>query len=217
MIPASSPEMVAIATLSSIMPITALLISEERSIVKAAYIYSAQTLLLVGVFIALGFKYYWFFIWACTASITKVFLAPYIIVWASRKTGVTETEKPVISRVPSVAIMTAMIISGYAIASTYVRMPDSIPLGVSIALTLLGLYLISTRRNLLKQIFGFLHFENGSHLTLAVLAPSIPETIDVGIATDAIILVLILAILAKRIHESLRTMNVSSLTMLKHS
>ncbi len=214
----SSPEIVVIATLSSVMPVTAMLISEEKSIIRAAYIYSAQTLILVGIFITLGFKYYWFFIWACAALVTKVFLAPYVIMWTSRRTGVLEeTERPVIPRMASVTIMIALVISGYALASAYVSMPDSIPLGVSVSLTLLGLFLISTRRNLLKQVFGFLHFENGAHLTLAVLAPSIPETIDVGIATDAVVLILILAILARKIHESLKTMNVSSLTMLKYS
>ncbi len=218
MLPSGSPVCIVVCTLASIMPVTALLISEEKSIVKAAYTYSAQTLLLVGVFIALGLKYYWFLIWACTASVTKVFLAPYIIVWAARKTGrLEEIEKPILPRVASVALMVVIVIAGYVIASTYVGMPDTIPLGVSVALTLLGLFLITTRRNLLKQIFGFLYFENGAHLTLAVLAPSIPETIDAGIATDAIVLVLILAVLAIEIHKSLKTLDVSSLTMLKHS
>ena len=57
--------------------------------------------------------------------------------------------------------------------------------------------------------------ENGSHLTLALLAYSAPELVEIGIATDAIFGVLIMTILAVQIYRKLDTLDAASLTSLK--
>ena len=59
-------------------------------------------------------------------------------------------------------------------------------LAISFAHFFVGLTCIISQRNILKQIFGYCLMENGSHVTLALLAPTAPEIIEIGIATDAI-------------------------------
>ena len=77
-------------------------------------------------------------------------------------------------------------------------------LAVSLAHFFLGLACIVTQRNILKQVFGYCLMENGSHLTLALLAPNAPELVEVGIATDAIFAVIVMAVLASRISRLVR-------------
>lgn len=60
-------------------------------------------------------------------------------------------------------------------------------LAVSLGHFMLGLLCIVTQRNILKQVFGYCLMENGSHLTLALLANRAPELVEIGIATDAIL------------------------------
>lgn len=59
-------------------------------------------------------------------------------------------------------------------------------LSVSLSHFLLGLVCIVSQRNIVKQVFGYCLMENGSHLTLALLANKAPELVEIGIATDAI-------------------------------
>jgi hydrogenase-4 component E len=72
-----------------------------------------------------------------------------------------------------------------------------------------------TQRNLLKQVLGFCLMENGSHLTLALLAYNAPELVEIGIATDAVFGVVIMTALALQIYKSLHTLDAASLTTLK--
>jgi hydrogenase-4 component E len=74
---------------------------------------------------------------------------------------------------------------------------------------------ILTQRNLLKQALGFCLMENGSHLTLALLAHDAPELVEVGIATDAVFGVVIMVVLGMQIFKNLGTLDAASLTSLK--
>ena len=88
-------------------------------------------------------------------------------------------------------------------------------LAVSLGHFMLGLLCIVTQRNILKQAFGYCLMENGSHLTLALLAWRAPELVEIGIATDAIFAVIVMAVLARKIYRTLNTLNVDQLTALK--
>ena len=68
---------------------------------------------------------------------------------------------------------------------------------------------------MLKQVLGFCLMENGSHLTLALLAYNAPELVEIGIATDAVFGVIIMVILLVQINRSLHTLDVTELKSLK--
>ena len=79
----------------------------------------------------------------------------------------------------------------------------------------IGLTCIVTQRNIVKQIFGYCLMENGSHVTLALLAPEAPELVEVGIATDAFFAVIIMAVVAVRIYRTAHTLDADDLMELK--
>jgi hydrogenase-4 component E len=57
--------------------------------------------------------------------------------------------------------------------------------------------------------------ENGSHLTLALMAYSAPELVEIGIATDAVFGVIVMVILLVQINRSLHTLDVTELKSLR--
>ena len=75
-------------------------------------------------------------------------------------------------------------------------------LAISVAHFFLGLLSSLQQRNILKQVFGYCLMENGSHLTLAIMAYSAPELVEIGIATDAIFAVIIMVVIGTRIHST---------------
>lgn len=88
-------------------------------------------------------------------------------------------------------------------------------LAISFAHFFVGLTCIISQRNILKQIFGYCLMENGSHVTLALLAPTAPEIIEIGIATDAIFAVIIMSAVVVRIWNDTKSLDSHDLTELK--
>jgi hydrogenase-4 component E len=88
-------------------------------------------------------------------------------------------------------------------------------LAVSLAHFFFGELCILTQRNLFKQLLGFCLMENGSHLTLALLAYNAPELVEIGIATDAVFGVIIMVVLGNQIYRRLHTLDTSDLRTLK--
>ena len=86
---------------------------------------------------------------------------------------------------------------------------------ISFAHFFVGLTCIISQRNILKQIFGYCLMENGSHVTLALLAPTAPEIIEIGIATDAIFAVIIMSAVVVRIWNDTKSLDSHDLTELK--
>jgi hydrogenase-4 component E len=86
---------------------------------------------------------------------------------------------------------------------------------VSLSHFLLGLVCIVSQRNIVKQVFGYCLMENGSHLTLALLANKAPELVEIGIATDAIFAVIIMVVLVNKIYRTFHSLDAKQLMSLK--
>ena len=57
--------------------------------------------------------------------------------------------------------------------------------------------------------------ENGSHVTLALLAPTAPEIVETGIATDAIFAVIIMSVVVLKIWKKYQSLDSRDLNELK--
>lgn len=208
--------------LGGLLIATSLLVVLSKTPRRAAFIYAAQSLILVLLLVALGFVTgsQVLFTWAVTAFVTKALLVPGIMLFALKKIGpaANQTVPSAISPVVAILIVAAELFLCY-IAVNGISLPTAVEvkpaLAVSLAHFFIGLTCIITQRNILKQVFGYCLMENGSHVTLALLAPQAPELVEIGIATDAIFAVVIMAIVAVRIHKKINTLDANDLTELK--
>lgn len=206
--------------LAGLMMITSLLVIGAKKPIASCWFYALQSFVLVMIFVTLAntLDAHQLTLWAITAFFTKVLLVPLILGFAFRKLSDPSANISVIS--PALLMLLAAVI---VILSWFVVEPIQIPmvvdlkpaLAVSLGHFMLGLLCIVTQRNILKQAFGYCLMENGSHLTLALLAWRAPELVEIGIATDAIFAVIVMAVLARKIYCTLNTLNVDQLTALK--
>ncbi len=207
--------------LSGLLIATSLLVILAPKAVNSARFYSLQSLVLVVLFILLASETgsESLYAWSASAFVTKVLLVPMVMYYTFRR-----IDDPVLSAKPAIApawmIVAAavIVILSFAVISQ-VTLPSAETLKPALAISLahffLGLLCIVSQRNILKQVFGYCLMENGSHLTLAILAPNAPELVEIGVATDAIFAVIIMAVLGTRIHSTLRTLDARKLTTLK--
>jgi hydrogenase-4 component E len=209
-----------INTLSGLLIITSLLVIETKNLRTSAILYSVQSFVLVLIFLALAvmMQAEQLYLWAASAFLTKVLLVPYILYRAQR--GIPEADQPktTMSTTTSIVLAAVMVIVSFLVISQLdiqIAAGFMPALAVSVAHFFFGELCILTQRNMLKQILGFCLMENGSHLTLALLAYNAPELVETGIATDAIFGVVIMAVLAVQIYKNLHTLDAASLTSLK--
>lgn len=209
-----------INNLAGLLVVTSFMVVVAKQASTASILYAIQSLVLVGIFCAIAQSYHAheLFSWAATAVISKVILLPAILFIYLGKLRDAKAEQPVM-HTAWIAILVAVISIGafYAIAPVQVPLVANLKpaLAVSLAHFFIGLLCIVSQRNILKQVFGYCLMENGSSLTLALLAHDAPHLMEIGITIDAIFAVIVMVILARLIYRQLGTLDVQQLTTLK--
>jgi hydrogenase-4 component E len=209
-----------INTLSGLLLLTSLLVIETRKPRQSAMLYSFQSLILVTIFVALAMLMHapQLYLWAASAFLTKAILVPLILYVALSKVDETTTSLTTVSTPVSIILAALAVVVSYTVVSQIglKSAADFIPaLAISVAHFFFGQLCIVTQRNIFKQILGFCLMENGSHLTLALLAYRAPELVEIGVATDAVFAVIILVLLAGQIYKRLHTLDSAELNVLK--
>lgn len=211
--------MLMINTLAGLLILTSLAVIATKTAKKSSALYAVQSLVLVALFVFLAqeLNAHELYMWSVSAFVTKVLLVPAILIFAVRK--LDESTVPAsMNAAWLIPIATAIVVVCY-MATNAVQLPLAEhlkpALSVSLSHFLLGLTCIVTQRNMMKQVFGYCLMENGSHLTLALLANKAPELVEIGIATDAIFAVIIMAILVNKIYRTLHTLDAKQLTELR--
>lgn len=209
-----------INSLSGLLILTSLLVIEAKHPRWSALMYSLQSLVLVGIFLGLAATTHaeQLYLWAVSAFITKVVLVPWILYRALSAAGAASQPRNMLTTtlslfIAAVAVAVSFVVVGQIQLRT--AAPFRPALAVSMAHFFFGELCILTQRNLFKQLLGFCLMENGSHLTLAILAYNAPELVEIGIATDAVFGVLIMVALANQIQKRLHTLDAAELSTLK--
>ena len=208
--------------LGACLIITSMMVVLARTGRAAAFLYSLQSLVLVGVLASLGAVTgsTELFTWSATAFATKVVLVPAILLFTLKKIG-DDAEAdlpPKLNPMKSVALVAVEVFVCF-VAVSGIDLPTAAAVKPTLAVLLahffIGLTCIVIQRSIFKQIFGYCLMENGSHVTLALLAPQAPELVEIGVATDAIFAVIILAVLVWRMARYAHTLDADDLCELK--
>lgn len=208
--------------LGCVLVITSTLVVLARKLRAAAYMYALQSFVIVAMFATLGATTgsTELYMWAVSAFITKVLLVPGIMLYTIKKIGEdADVELPSkLSPVGCVLLVIAEVVVCY-LAVMGISLPTAAAVHPALAISLahfaIGLTCIVSQRNIMKQIFGYCLMENGSHVTLALLAPNAPGLVETGIATDAVFAVVIMVLIACKIHRVNQTLDAHDLMNLR--
>jgi hydrogenase-4 component E len=103
----------------------------------------------------------------------------------------------------------SLIISGIIIAIVYVSLGkgifvtgfSSFVLKVSVAVILIGLFIMITRRSAIAQILGLLFMENGVFLAGFSLTFGMPAIVELGVVFDLLMIVIIMGVFMVQIKQ----------------
>jgi len=109
---------------------------------------------------------------------------------------------PLINVDASLLTAAALVLLAYAVAQPLVRLEATAAaraLPVGLAVVLIGLLVLVTRRKALSQIVGFLLLDNGITAIAFLAAAGVPLLVEFGVSFDLLLAVLVLRVLTIRL------------------
>jgi len=196
----------------------------QRWLVTNIHAFAVQSLLLAGI--ANTVAYFTgarhIYIAAGLTLMLKAILLPVILRRLVTRIGIRQEIEPLVNVPVSVLISGLLTLLAYVVAEPLQAHPaigaDSLghnTLPVAIALFLIGFFMMINRRKALTQVLALLSLEKGLFLAAISLIYGMPMIVELGIFFDALVAVMILAILVYRIRETFDSMDVSRLSRLR--
>ena len=203
------------------MIVTSLAVFGLRNLKLSIIAYAVETLLLVSIFFLLSEKFNaeQLTTWAIVAFFTKVIFVPAILFWLVKKLGVVSEDEPVggffVSPVIAMGFSLALSMSIHPIFLKFSLIKEEIMLIAAGTVFMMGIFGFMLRNSFIKQILAYCLFENGIHLSLALMAYNSHELVELGILTDAIFAVIIMSVLAIRFYKAYDSLDTSKASNLR--
>jgi hydrogenase-4 component E len=185
-------------------------------------LFIAQSLLLAASAALLGLRYHSEHLYG--VALVNLIAKPIIVPWILRRTSpaeiYTRREIDQVLNIPtSLLIALALAIVAYFLGQPILnavgpefRSPN-VPIGI--AGLLLGAYTLTVRREAVPLLMGILGMENGAFLAGISISRNLPLLVELAIATDGLIIVLIMGVLARAVQQYVGTTAVGTLSSLK--
>jgi hydrogenase-4 component E len=154
---------------------------------------------------------------AVITLLSKGVLIPMFLRKIVRQIKATHDTDPYISNALSLSISGILVVIVYASLKEgiFVTGLSRNVLQISIAVILIGLFIMITRRKAIIQVIGLLFMENGLFLAGFALAFGMPLIIELGVLFDMLMGVIILGIFVIQIKRSFASSDLDKLTILK--
>jgi len=216
----------AIMYVSLLMIVTSLVAVEWRMLPEAVHTYQVQSVLIALIFALYAHSLHnpALYFWSGTALVSKGLIVPWLLRHYVLKIHNKETP-PLLSILPSQAlgILAALLAfvwvfkhhDGLVILPSLAGEPFRMNLAVAAAILTIGFYALLTRRDAFKIVIGLCLLENGVHLSLISLAPSIPETALIGVVTDVVVSVAMLLYIVTGVYRSAGSLDTSHIAQLR--
>lgn len=157
------------------------------------------------------------YIASVTTLVSKGIVIPLLLKKIVRQMKVTRDVEPYISNTLSLTI------SGILVAVVYTSLSEGIfvtgfsrnVLQISVAVILIGLFIMISRKKAITQVIGLLFMENGLFLAGFSMTFGMPIIIELGVLFDMLMGVIILGIFSIQIKRAFASADLDKLTILK--
>ena len=193
--------------LGALLLFTMILIVAAGQIYRAIYAVAAQSLLIAiagGVLArATGNMDLW--VIAGITLAVKATLLPWVLHRVVQRMNVRREIEPVIPIAATLAFAVVIVVASFQLSASLGPVRQAITgnaLPVGIALTLLGVLVMATRKTALNQMVGLFASENGIFFTAMAVTRGMPFIIEIGVILDVILAALVMAIMVLRVRST---------------
>lgn len=205
--------------LGALLLLTTFAIVAVKLLRGAIQMYAAQSfvLALAAFVIAFFTKSSDLYIVGALTIIVKSVAIPWILRNVSNRLHVQREIRPYLAIPASLLIcglltLLAFFASPSVVSAAFLNEPL---LAISIAMVLIGLFVLSTRRHAVAQVIGLLIIENGLFAGAIAIAYGMPLIVEFGILFDILIAVMVMSLLVTLIQRELITSDTADLRRLR--
>ncbi|MHB9092057.1 MAG: NADH-quinone oxidoreductase subunit K [Chloroflexota bacterium] len=150
--------------------------------------------------------------------VVKALVVPGVLLLALRDVrNKREIEVVLPQRQVFLVAVALVLVAYYAVEP--LRGPDGFltrnALPTALAMLLIGLFTMLIRKKALSQIVGIVAMENGLYLMAVVATQVLPLAVELGVAVDLAVGVLVMGFFVRRIHHAFGTINTDHLRTLR--
>lgn len=149
----------------------------------------------------------------------KGLAVPWLLDRMQARAAAVQELRPLVNTEVSLLVSGCLVVAAYEISRplvAVVSLPTRGALPLALAVILVSLFILVSRRLALTQIVGFLMLENGIALLALVGAYGVPLVVELGVFLDVLFGVLVMQVLVYRIRETFETVDVDALSRLRH-
>ena len=204
-----SPELATrlIDVLGALLLFTMIVILAAGQLYRAIYTVAAQSLLIALAGAILGATTGNVDLWivAGVTLVVKAIALPLLLLRVIRRVGVRREIEAVVPITATLAIAAGIVVLAFHLSSSLGAVRQAITgnaLPVGIALTLIGVLVMMSRRTAMTQMVGLFASENGIFFTAMAVSQGMPLIIEIGVVLDVILGALVMGVMVLRVRSS---------------
>lgn len=112
---------------------------------------------------------------------------------------------PLVSTAASLLVVTALVVTAFAIGQPVVDLQHSTPTNAApaaIAAVLIALFMMASRRHAISQAVGLLMLDNGIAATAFLLTAGVPLIVELGASLDVLFVLIVLGVLTGQLRRA---------------
>ena len=150
--------------------------------------------------------------------VLKGWVLPRVLVGVVEAGEETLEAEPLVNVATSLVAGAGLTLLAYSTSGALVALDPStqtraIPIGVAVAL--IGFFVLASRQKAVTQIVGFLLIDNGIGLVAFLATSGLPLVVELGVALDVLLAVLILQVLTARMRTKFGATDLTQLRALR--
>ena len=210
----------AIRTFAALILVSSFALLAQARVVAAIQVFAWQGFLLstLTALVAWNSELTHLYISAGLTLGLKALFIPWLLIRQSRRLGILRDFDTVLR--PGLTLMAggALVIFCYNVVIpvrefTHVVTRDAI--AVSLALVMIALLMLITRRKAITQVVAFMSLENGLFFAAVTATQGMPMVVELGIAFDVLIAAVIFGVFFFHIRDSIESLDVDQLNRLR--
>lgn len=206
--------------LGAVLLMLAFAMISQRRVLSLVHLFTMQGIVLVVATAVVGYatKQPHLFVSAALTLVLKVALIPLMLHRVIDRLEVRWDTEPLINIPTTMLIGILLVIFAFNLGLPIARFSSTIArgtLGIALACVLLSFMMMITRAKAIPQVVGFLSMENGLFFAATSATYGMPMVVELGIALDVLIGVLILGVFMFQIREQFDSLDIRHLERLK--
>ncbi len=148
----------------------------------------------------------------------KVVALPWLLHRLIRKLDVRWEFESLINIPTTMLIGIVLVVFSFNLALPIAQLADTVTratLGIALACVMLSFLMMITRRKAIPQVIGFLSMENGLFFAATSATYGMPMVVELGIALDVLVAMLILGVFFFQIREQFDSLDLQHMEKLK--